>query len=104
MNWGITDRFLFTSILKVHERLVYNRIFKFIDDHNILYNQQFRFRKNHSTYLAINALVTKFHESAENSEFMLYLLTYPGHSILYPIRFFLINCINMASEVLPWNG
>ena len=29
----------------VYERLVYNRIFKFIDDHNILYNQQFGFRK-----------------------------------------------------------
>ena len=30
---------------KVYEILVYNRIFKFIDDHNILYNQQFGFRK-----------------------------------------------------------
>ena len=39
----------------------------------ILYNQQFGFRKNHSTYLAINALVTIFHESVENSEFLVYL-------------------------------
>ena len=63
--------FVLPAVSKVYERLVCNRIFKFIDDHNILYNHQFGFKKNHSTYLAINALVTKFHESAESSEFML---------------------------------
>ncbi len=47
------------SISKILEKIVYNRIYKFITKHNILSNNQFGFRKIRSTYLAINALYDK---------------------------------------------
>ena len=34
---------------KILEKLMYKRLFSFIDKHNILYDQQFGFRNNHST-------------------------------------------------------
>ena len=40
------------AISKIFERLVYNRLFNFINKHNLLYTGQYGFRKNHSTYMA----------------------------------------------------
>ncbi len=59
------------ALSKIYERLVYNRLVNFLDKHKILNKQQFGFRKNHSTSLAISALVDQFHETVERNEFML---------------------------------
>lgn len=41
---------------KVLEKLMYKRIINFIEKHRILYNDQYCFRKNHSTVKAITTL------------------------------------------------
>ena len=44
---------------KILERIVHNRITKFIDKHNLLYRYQFGFRKQHNTSHALVTLVNE---------------------------------------------
>jgi len=53
---------------KILERLVFNRCTQFIDGHDILNKQQFGFRANHSTYMAIMQVVDKLNKAVENNE------------------------------------
>ena len=53
---------------KIFEKLIYNRLIKFINKNNILYENQFDFQKNMSTELAVNALLTKIIQSFEKKE------------------------------------
>ena len=39
------------------ERIMFNRLYNFIAEHNIISNKQYGFRKNYSTYMAIIDLV-----------------------------------------------
>ena len=61
------------ALSKIYERLVYNRLDIFLDQHKILHDKQFGFRKKHSTSLAIGNLENKFHETVENNQFMISL-------------------------------
>ena len=45
-----------TQINKIFEKLIHKRLVSFIDDHNILPNSQFGFRKGHSTNHGITHL------------------------------------------------
>ena len=47
------------SILKILERLMYNRLHNFLDHNNIIYKKQYGFREHYSTYMAIIDLVDK---------------------------------------------
>ena len=38
---------------------MYNRLYNFLADHNIISNKQYGFRENYSTYMAIIDLVDK---------------------------------------------
>ena len=42
---------------KLFEKVVYNRIYRFLTDYNLLYNDQFGFRRNHSTSMALIQMV-----------------------------------------------
>ena len=44
---------------KVFEKIVYNHVIDFIDTNNLLYKQQFGFRKNHSTNHAVITLIDR---------------------------------------------
>jgi len=90
---------------KIYERLVYNRIMKFIEKHNILHKHQFGFRKNHSTCLAINTLIDQFHNSIENGDFMLGLfmdLTHAFDTISYDILFSKLHHYGIRGIALEW--
>ena len=50
---------LLSSISKIFERLVHDRLDKFIVKNNILYSDQYGFRKNYSTYMAALNLVDR---------------------------------------------
>jgi len=50
---------------------MYNRMSDFMVKHNLLHDNQFGFRKNRSTYMAINVLVDKYHEALEKNEYMI---------------------------------
>ena len=48
---------------------MYNRLISFIQKHDILYNKQFGFRKNHSTETAIIELVSKLTDAIDKNKF-----------------------------------
>ena len=53
------------------ERIMYNRLQKYLEDQNILYNKQFGFRTGHSTEHAIALLVDQIYEAFEQNEYTL---------------------------------
>ena len=54
---------------KILEKLMFIRLISFIEKHKILYQDQYGFRKNHSTEMAIINLTTKITEAIENKKF-----------------------------------
>ena len=54
---------------KVLERLVYNRLLKFINKYQILYLYQFGFRQKHSTFMALASFIDKVTEFIDNGEY-----------------------------------
>ena len=54
---------------KLLEKLMYKRLTNFIEKHRIQYNDQYGFRKNNSTEMAITTLTKKVTEAIENNEF-----------------------------------
>jgi hypothetical protein len=56
---------------KIIERLVYNRLLDFIDKNKILSDNQYGFRKNISTSMALMDLIDKISSSIENNEYTL---------------------------------
>ena len=53
------------------ERIMYNRLQKYIKDQNILYDKQFGLRTGHSTEHAIAQLVDQIYEAFEKNEYTL---------------------------------
>ena len=49
---------------------MYTRLFDFLENFKILYSNQFGFRKDHSTYMALMILMDKITKSLENGEFV----------------------------------
>ena len=51
---------------KIVEKIMYNCLINFIEEHNILYKFQFGFRKSHSTNHAIISMVEKVNNALES--------------------------------------
>ena len=62
------------SLTYLLERIVYNRLYKYIYKNNILYNKQFGFQKHHSTDHAILQLFDQISDSFENYKFTVSVL------------------------------
>ena len=60
---------ILSAFSKILERLVYNRLLDFINKNNILSKNQYGFRKNISTSMALLDLVDKISTSIENNKF-----------------------------------
>ena len=56
---------------KILERIMYNRIYKHLQENNILYPKQFGFQKFHSTNYAIAQLIDQIFNSFEENKFTL---------------------------------
>ena len=54
---------------KILERVVYARLIKYLTKHNILFDNQFGFRKNHSTFMAVLDLIDNLSNSIDEKEF-----------------------------------
>ena len=59
---------LFSKIL---EKIMYNRILAFINEHNLLYKFLFGFRGKHGTDIALNVLVDKIMTAFNDGEMVL---------------------------------
>ena len=57
------------GLLKVLERIVYNRLYKFFEDNKLVYNLQFGFRQKHSTTHALIHLTEKIREQLDSGKY-----------------------------------
>ena len=60
---------LVPNLDKIIEKLMYNRIIKFIENNKIIYYNQFGFRKNLSTAYAITTLIENVQSAHNNKNF-----------------------------------
>ena len=58
-------------ISKIFEKLLHKRILSFLDQHNVIYNRQFGFRKRHSTIHALNTAITQIVNGLNRNEVVL---------------------------------
>ena len=63
-----TDQFQFCHFSPNYLRLVYNRLIDFIEKHKLLYQYQFGFRQNHSTFMALVTLLESITLALDNLE------------------------------------
>ena len=54
---------------EIIEKIMYKRLYNFLVEHNILFNNQFGFRKNNSTSLALIQITEKIEESIDNRKY-----------------------------------
>ena len=56
---------------KIFEKLMYKRLFNFINKNNILFKHQFGFREGYGTSLALIYLIDKINQAINNGEFVI---------------------------------
>ena len=62
--------FLSCILSKVYEKVMYNRKLKFLEDYNIIFENQFGFKKLHSSYMVFMVLTDKLVKIMEKGEFI----------------------------------
>ena len=62
---------LLCVLSKVYEKVMYNRLIRFLEDFTILFENQFGFRKLHSSYMVLMVLTDKLIKSLEKGEFVI---------------------------------
>ena len=60
---------LLPQFSKILEKIFYSRLYDFIIKHNVLYDQQYGFRKNRTTSMALTDLVEQITTAVENKEY-----------------------------------
>ena len=60
------NMFVILCIKDLREGIIYKRINNFFMNHNLFYDNQFGFRKNHSTELAAEYLISKIKNAMNN--------------------------------------
>ena len=60
---------LISNISKIIEKIVYKRLYNFLETNVILYEQQYGFRNNHSTNHALIEITEKIREALDKNEF-----------------------------------
>ena len=66
---------LLSVLAKVFERILYNRLIYFLEN-NKMFKNQFGFRKQHSTYMALMVLLDKIVKALENGKFVIGIYVY----------------------------
>ena len=56
---------------KIFERLMYNKLIQFLDQYNVLYQNQFGFRQGHSTHHALITLVDNITKSLDDGDIVI---------------------------------
>ena len=60
---------LLSNINKIYERLMYSRLYNFLNLHNCIYDLQFGFRGKHSTNHALLSLTENIRDALDNNNF-----------------------------------
>ena len=60
---------ILSNLDKIIERLMYNRLYKFLESNDLIYSLQFGFRKNYSTSLALLSLTENIKQEIDKGRF-----------------------------------
>ena len=95
---------LICTFSKIFEKVMYVRLLDWLNQHRILFEYQFGFRKkNHSTQLALTVLMDRLIKSMDNGDHVIdVFLIFQKHLIPLIIWFFYINYIIMEFGDLHW--
>jgi len=105
MTLLIIGQFQFFLFSKIIEKLMYNRLNMFLDKHGILYENQFGFRKNMSTSLALCSLVSEFQGAITRKEIMISIfidLSRAFDTISHDILFAKLQHYGIRGNTLDW--
>ena len=73
---------------KILERIMYNRLYSYLTENNILFNKKFGFRAGHSTEHALLELVDQISNTLNDKTiYLVFSLTYQKLLILWAIKF-----------------
>ena len=71
----ITRQFLFCQAsLKLFEKLVYNRLLNYLSQHSMLSYNQYGFRNNHDTSMAVFEMIDKITNATDSNTFSIGIL------------------------------
>ena len=90
---------------KIFEKLVYSRLTKYIDKHNILSNYQFGFKKGYSTYMALTILIDKITSAMDKGEHIIGLVldfAKAFDTVNHDILLSKLNHYEIRGTVLQW--
>ena len=92
---------LLSNISNLLEKVMYNRLYFFLEKQNFFYNYQFGFRKNHSTTHAISILVEKISQSfaCKKATFGIFLDLSKAFDTI-DIQYYFPNLIIMGLEAM----
>ena len=65
---------LLSNISKIFERIMYNRIWEFLEESNILYEKQYGFRTNHSTTHALLSIIEQIKSNLDKTNVYMWCL------------------------------
>ena len=63
-----------SAFSKLFEKLIYKRLISFIDEHNIISESQFGFRKNRSTEMATSYVISKLCNAIDHNGYLFGLI------------------------------
>ena len=90
---------------KVIERLMYNRLLKYINDDNLLFRYQFGFRKGKSTHMALIVLIDKISEALEKGDCVVGIFldfSKAFDTVDHTIILQKLNCYGLKGTILSW--
>ena len=62
---------LLSVLSKVFDKSMYSRLLNFLETYQLLYINQFGFRKGHSSYMALMLLMDELSKSLENGDYVI---------------------------------
>ena len=93
------------SISKVFEKVVFKRVYNFLDHHSVFHNSQYGFRPNHSTIDAITEFTQNIFQSLENNNYSIGVfldMSKAFDTLNLDILFEKLNWYGIRGKALDW--